>query len=128
MKMEEVLLARINAYLSGEDADELVSERTLSDIAELTNSGESGSLGLKAVYAAGQAHWHRFHDAYDDVGNEDLAGAVRFFAPLIATRPHLVPAQLHALLTSGSPEERPVWDHHIWAQRAVGLLDRTVRS
>jgi hypothetical protein len=122
------LIARVNAYLHGEDADELLSERTLSDIAELTNGGKAESLDLKAVYATALAHWHRYHAAGDDEGNDDLAAAVRFFAPLLATRPYLVPQQLHQRLTSENPKIRPVRDHRIWAQRAEGLLDRTVRS
>lgn len=131
MGNEEVLTslaARINDYLLGKDAAALLSEGTLSDIGTLTSGREPESLDLKAVYAAALVHWYRYHAARAEEGRDDLTAAVRFFRPLIATQPDLVPAQLHPLLTS---DERAIGlprDPRIWAARAVGLLDRTVRS
>jgi hypothetical protein len=129
--MEEVLArlaAGMSAYLRGEDATALRSERTFADIANLTKGRELESLDLKAVYAAALVHWHRYHAAPDEEGSDDLAAAVRFFRPLIATRPDLVPTQLHPLLMSDERNKRPAWDPRIWAGRALSLLDRTVRS
>ena len=129
--IEEVLTrlaACINDYRRGGDAAALLSERTLSDITELTHDGKPELLDLKAVYAAALVRWHRYHATPDEEGTDDLAAAVRFFRPIIATQPDLVPVQLRPVLTSDEQAERPAWDHHIWAGRAVGLLDRAVRS
>lgn len=122
------LAARINDYLRGGDAAALLSERTLSDIGALTNGKEPESLDLKTARAAGLVHWHRYHAAWQEAGTDDLAEAVRFFRPLIVTRPDLVPPQLHPLLKSGQQDNRVPCDPRIWAGRAVGLLDRTVRT
>jgi tetratricopeptide (TPR) repeat protein len=129
--MEEVLArlaAAVNAYLRGEDAAALRIERTLADIANLTKGMEPESLDLKAVYAAALVHWHRYHAAPDEEGSDDLAAAIRFFRPIMTTRPDLVPTQLHPLLMSDERNKRPARDPRIWAGRALRLLDRTVRS
>ena len=108
--IEEVLTrlaACINDYRRGGDARRCSVNELFPISLSWPIEEKPESLELKAVYAAAQTRWHRYHAAPDEESNDDLAGAVRFFGPILATQPDLVPAQLHAVLTSGEPAERP---------------------